>query len=210
MSPPSPPPPASCWPAACPSMLGLPGAPHSSCVWALSQRTAWVRPCCTARLGGGGYSFCGWGGGREGADGSCVSPYAIPMGPVGQLRTAQLVAPGRCCHPTLGDAASCAGTAWLCLLLTPLSSALPSGRAALPCPPPPPPPKIRAGCCTPPIPTLGSHRCGVGGGFNSALLLWHLGKCIAYQCAPPPHKHTHTVWHCCDSAVGGGGGAESA
>ena len=85
---------------------------------------------------GGGYSFCGCGGGGEGADGSCVSPYAIPMGPVGQLRTAQLVAPGRCCHPTLGDAASCAGTAWLCLLLTPLSSALPSGRAALPYPPP--------------------------------------------------------------------------
>lgn len=94
-----PPPPASCWPAACPSMPGLPGAPHSSCVWALSQHTAWVRPRCIARLGGGGggAAFCG------GGDGSCASLMPSLWDPwgssaVGQLRTAQLIAPGCCCH----------------------------------------------------------------------------------------------------------------
>ena len=153
---------------------------------------------------GGGYSFCGWGGGREGADGSCVSPYAIPMGPVGQLRTAQLVAPGRCCHPTLGDAASCAGTAWLCLLLTPLSSALPSGRAALPCTPPLP--KLGLGAAPHPSPPWGRIAAGLGGAL---ILLYCYGTWgSALHTNVPPHPtNTHTL---CGTAVtqlsGGVGG----
>ena len=165
-------------------------------------------PALHCQVGGGGVQLLWVGGGQGGSRWQLCVPLCHPYG----TRGAAEDGPTRCTWALLSPHPwGRRFLRWHCVALPPPHPIVLCTSQRKGCPSvPPPPPKIRAGCCTPPIPTLGSHRCGVGGGFNSALLLWHLGKCIAYQCAPPLHKHTHTVWHCCDSAVGGGGGAESA